>query len=142
MNLLERAIQIALEAHAGQKDKNGRDPYVLHPLRVMGRMKTEESRIVAALHDVVEDSPWTLEMLRAEGFSEAIVHAVDCLTKREGEDYEQFVKRAAGDPIARVVKLGDLADNKDINRLDELTAKDLDRLNKYKRAENILGQKA
>src|SRR5205823_11086434 len=102
MSTLERAIAIAAEAHTGQLDKAGA-PYVLHPLRVMLRMKTEEERIAAALHDVVEDSDWSLVALRDEGFSEAIVRAVDSVTRRSGESYEEFVSRAGLDPIGRRV---------------------------------------
>lgn len=130
---LERAISLAVEAHRSQKDRNGA-PYILHPLRVMSRVQTTEQKIVAMLHDVVEDTPWTLNALRAEGFSEPVVRAVDCLTRREGEDYFDFVQRSKSDPIARVVKLADLEDNMDVNRLTQVTDQDVERLNRYKRA--------
>ena len=119
---LERAIAIAAEAHAGQKDKVGA-AYILHSLRVMMKMETEEARIAAVLHDVVEDSEWSLDDLRKKGFSEKVLHAVDCLTRRDedGEDYFDYVKRAGSDPIARKVKLADLADNSDLKRLGPLT---------------------
>ncbi len=129
--LLQRAIEIAVEAHAGQQGRDG-SPYVLHPLRMMGQMSDDESRMVAALHDVVEDNPaWTLERLRAEGFPAAVVDAVDHLTRREGEDYADFVRRAAAHPLARRVKLADLRDNMDITRLPTLEEKDLKRLQRY-----------
>jgi (p)ppGpp synthase/HD superfamily hydrolase len=133
MATIERAIALAAKAHEGQVDKAGA-PYILHPLRVMLRVKTTEERIAAVLHDVVEDTPVTLEMLRAEGFSEAVVNAVGALTKREGEDYAAFVRRAASDPIARNVKLADLADNSDLSRIAAPTAKDYERIEKYKKA--------
>ena len=91
MSTLERAIGIACEAHAGQFDKGG-EPYILHPLRLMLRMATEAERITAVLHDVVEDSQFTIEDLIAEGFAREIVNAVAALSKREGEDYIQFVR--------------------------------------------------
>ena len=135
MNPLESAIAIAVRAHAGQLDKSGQ-PYILHPLRVMLRCQTDEQRIVAILHDVIEDTSVTVEELRNQGFSEAILAALACVTKREGEGYEQFVERAAANPIARQVKLADLEDNMDLRRLGAVTigAKETDRLNRYIRA--------
>lgn len=133
MATLERAVQIAAQAHEGQKDKAGH-PYLLHPLRMMLRMESDAARIAAVLHDVVEDSEWTLDRLRAEGFSEEVLEAVDCLTHREGESYEAFVKRVQPNAIARRVKLADLEDNMNLKRLSEVTSKDLARLEKYHRA--------
>jgi len=129
-DLLERAIAIAVEAHAGQKDKNG-DPYVLHPLRMMCRVQSASERVVAVLHDVVEDTHWTFKDLKKEGFSDQIVKALDCLTKRDGEEYEQFVRRAASNKLARRVKLEDLKDNMDVRRFKEVTNKEKDKLQKY-----------
>ena len=118
MATLERAIAIAAEAHAGQRDKAGA-PYILHPLRVMLRLGDPVDRIVAVLHDVVEDAPaWPLERLRAEGFSEEVLEAVERLTKRPGEDYEESIERAGAHPIARRVKVADLEDNMDLARLE------------------------
>lgn len=139
---LERAIEIALMAHAGQTDKAGA-PYVLHPLRVMLAQATEEARIAAVLHDVVEDGDgWTLDGLRAEGFAPDVVAAVDHLTKREEEkdDYLAFVRRAAGNPIARRVKLADIQDNLDVTRLPRVTDRDMARLNRYLEALEWLKQ--
>jgi (p)ppGpp synthase/HD superfamily hydrolase len=133
MSTLERAIQIAAEAHAGQVDKAGA-PYILHPLRVMFRVESYEERIVAVLHDVVEDSRWTLDDLRAEGFSDAVVNSVDALTRRTDESYMEFVRRAGRDPAGRRVKLADLADNSDISRLSSPTDADVARLERYRRA--------
>ncbi|MBN1659339.1 MAG: HD domain-containing protein [Anaerolineae bacterium] len=138
MGTLDRAILIAAQAHLGQVDKVG-EPYVLHPLRVMMAVEGETEQTVAALHDVVEDSTeWTLERLRGEGFSEEVVEAVDHLTRREGETYEAFVERAAGNPIARRVKLADLADNMDIRRLRVLGEKEVERLRRYHAAWRVL----
>lgn len=110
---LERALEIAAEAHAGQSQKDGR-PYIGHPLRVMlpfVQVGDEERAIVAALHDVVGKSDWSLARLRAEGFSEAIMEAVDAMTRRDGEDYVPFVQRAGENALARPVKEADLRDN-------------------------------
>lgn len=133
MSTLERAIAIAAEAHAGQGDKGG-NPYVLHPLRVMLQLTDPAERIAAVLHDVVEDTPWTLDALRAEGFAPEIVAAVDALTKREGEPYEQYVARAGRHPIARAVKLADLADNLELSRIAAPSERDEARIERYRRA--------
>ncbi len=140
MSTLERAIVIAAKAHAGQKDKGGQT-YILHPLRLMLQMRTEDERMAAVLHDVVEDSDWTLEQLRSEGFSEAVGQAVDALTERKGESYEAFVQRAVGNPIARVVKIADIRDNMDLSRIPNPSEKDHERLDKYRRALAILEEK-
>jgi (p)ppGpp synthase/HD superfamily hydrolase len=133
MATIERAVEIAAQAHRGQLDKSGK-PYLLHPLRLMLRMEDETEMIAAILHDVVEDSPWTLEGLRAEGFSDTALQAVDCLTHREHESYEVYVKRVKSNPIARRVKLADLEDNMNLRRLNKVTNSDLSRLEKYHRA--------
>ena len=130
MSLLEKAISIAVEAHRGQKDKVGA-PYILHPLSVMGRVEGETEKIVAVLHDVVEDTEWTFEDLKREGFTDVILQAVKCLTRNEEESYEDFVKRAASNPVALRVKLADLEDNMDFRRLALVTQKDVERVTKY-----------
>jgi len=132
---LAKAIRIAAVAHENQVDRAGA-PYILHPLRVMARVRGEEEQIAAALHDVVEDSDWTLDMLREEGFSEAVVEAVDALSRRIGADgkkekYTDFVRRACKSPIARKVKEADLLDNMDFSRLPEIGPADLKRMTKY-----------
>ena len=133
MSTLERAIEIAASAHAGTVDKAGQ-PYVLHPLRIMLRMPSATTRIAAVLHDVVEDTPWTLEQLAEEGFSEIILAAVEALTIRPGEDYMDFVRRAASNPDARAVKIADVEDNMDLSRIAEPTEKDLARIERYREA--------
>ena len=130
---LERAIAIAATAHAGQLDKGGA-PYILHPLKVMLRMSSLEERIVAVLHDVVEDCGISLEDLRKEGFSEAVLSAIEAVTKVPGESYEDFVERAAQNPIGRVVKLADLEENSDLSRIASPSWEDLERIEKYRRA--------
>ena len=130
---LERAIAIAAAAHAGQLDKGGA-PYILHPLKVMLRMTTLEERIVAVLHDVVEDCEISLDDLRKEGFSEVVLSAIESVTKVPGESYEDFVERAAQNPIGRVVKLADLEENSDLSRIASPSWDDLERVEKYRRA--------
>ncbi len=136
---LEDAIALALEAHRGQRDKAGQT-YVLHPLRVMMRLENETERMVAVLHDVVEDSPWTLERLREAGYPEEVLGALDRLTKREGETYETFIERVLPHPLARRVKLADLEDNMDVRRLPVVTEKDARRLARYRAAWERLKQ--
>ncbi len=131
--MLEKAIRLAVEAHSGQLDKGGA-PYIIHPLRMMMTMGTAVEKIVAVLHDVVEDTGWTLEALLHEGFSEEVVEAVACVTRQEDESYEAFIERAAQHPIARRVKLADLEDNMDVRRIDSLTEKDQSRLVRYQKA--------
>ncbi|MFJ2280110.1 HD domain-containing protein [Pseudomonas sp. NPDC087803] len=130
---LERAIAIAATAHAGQVDKGGA-PYILHPLKVMLRMTTLEERIVAVLHDVVEDCGISLDDLRKEGFNEDVLRAIESVTKVPGESYEDFVERAAQNPIGRVVKLADLEENSDLSRIASPSWEDLERVEKYRRA--------
>ena len=136
---LDRAIAIAAEAHTGQKDKAGIS-YILHPIRLMIQMDSEEAMIAAVLHDVVEDSVWTLDDLRREGFSDEVLNAVDCLPHREGEgeDYWDYIKRAGSDPIAIKVKLADLLDNLNPNRLDKVTEEDEKRFERYRKAQKML----
>lgn len=133
LELLEKAIGIAVTAHRGQKDKNGA-PYILHVLRVTARVETVKEKIVAVLHDVVEDTDWTFERLIAGGFSAELVEAIDALTKREGEDYEDFVKRSASNPLACRVKIADLEDNMDVRRMEDVSEKEAKQLRKYLKA--------
>ena len=130
---LEDAIALAVQAHRGQRDKAGQT-YILHPLRVMMRLEGECERMTAVLHDVVEDSDWTLERLRELGYPEEVLGALECLTKREGETYEAFIERVAPNPLARRVKLADLEDNMDVRRLPDVTPKDAARLARYRAA--------
>lgn len=133
MSTLERAIAIAAKAHEGQIDKAGA-PYILHPLRVMLRVATNEERITAVLHDVVEDCGVSLEALRAGGFSGIVIDAIDSVTMRPEGPYETFVRRAASNPIGRRVKLADLEDNSDLSRIAKPTPRDHERIAKYRRA--------
>ena len=132
--ILDRAKAIATSAHEGQVDKAGK-PYIEHPMRVMNMGKTVEEKIAGVLHDVVEDSDWTFEMLEKEGIPKDVLDALRCVTKlSEDEDYDHFIERVKNNPLAVKVKINDLKDNMDITRLGEVTEKDLTRLNKYIRA--------
>ena len=137
MSTLERAIAIAAQAHAGQTDKAG-EPYILHPLRLMLAMETGLERIVAVLHDVVEDSGITLEKLRAEGFAEEAVAAIDALTKRDGESKMDAAARAKGNALALRVKLADNADNQDMILTSDPTEADVARIEEYRRIRAFL----
>lgn len=138
MSTLERAIEIATEAHAGQMDKGGAD-YIGHPLRVMAAVEGTSAKIVAVLHDVVEDCPsWSLGRLRDEGFSEEILQALDSVTKRAQESYPDFIQRCARNVTGRLVKLADLSDNSDVSRLKALGPEDYARLDRYDKAIAIL----
>ena len=134
MSTLERAIEIASQAHQGQFDKAGND-YIGHPLRVMEMGVTPDEKITGVLHDIVEDTPWTFEMLEAEGFSPEVITALKCLTKTsENENYDDFIERVRKNPLATAVKINDLTDNMDIRRLPYLSDKDVKRLKKYLKA--------
>ena len=130
---LDRAIELAKQHHEGQTDKAGK-PYIDHPLRVMNQVESEEEKIVAVLHDIVEDTDISLDDLRSEGFSEEVVSAVECLTKQDGENYDSYIERISFNPLAVKIKLADLEDNSDLTRLPEVTDKDLERIEKYDKA--------
>ena len=131
--LYDKALQIAIRAHKGQKDKAGHD-YILHPIRVSERCDDPRAKIVALLHDTIEDTDVTADYLREEGFTEEIVEALLAVTHSEGEEYDDYVRRAAQNELGRMVKRADLEDNMDIRRLPELTDRDVERLRKYLRA--------
>lgn len=133
MHPLESAIRMALDAHAGQRDKAGQ-PYILHPLRVMQRCDTDTLRIIAVLHDVIEDSAVTLDDLERLGFALEVRDALQCLTKHRGEDYDAFIERVLANPLAARVKEADLLDNMDRSRLAAFTEEDEARMAKYARA--------
>lgn len=138
MSTVERALAIAREAHHGQVDKAGA-PYLGHPVRVAQACVSADAKMVALLHDVVEDCDgWSFERLRAEGFSETVIAGIESVTKRDGEAYDDFVRRAAGNALGREVKLADMADNMDLSRIAQPTQKDIDRIAKYRRATALL----
>ena len=131
--MLNKAIEIANRAHMGQVDKAG-EPYILHPLRVMMTQVNEIERICAVLHDVIEDSNVTFDDLRGEGFSEEIIEVLNCITKRPGESYDDFIDRILDNETACRVKLADLCDNMNISRIKNPTEKDKERIKKYRDA--------
>lgn len=135
--LLDKAAVICVTKHAGQRDKMGY-AYFQHPMRVAMRCRTDEEKMVALLHDTIEDTDVTAEYLLAEGFPQSVVDGILSVTKREGESYEDFVARAKQNPLGRVVKLHDLEDNLDIFRLTTLDADMTARYNKYLAARRFL----
>ncbi|MBN1965898.1 MAG: HD domain-containing protein [Anaerolineae bacterium] len=138
MATLADAIRLAVTAHDGQTQIDGR-PYVLHPLHMMFMLEgDEDAMIVAVLHDVVEDTPVTLDDLRADGYAEHIIAAVEHVTRRDDESYEKFIARIKPHPLARKVKLADLRDNMDVLRLPEIRERDVERLRRYRAAWDVL----
>lgn len=137
MSNIERAIEIASSAHAGQRDKASQ-PYIFHPLRVMLRVSGEFEQMAAALHDVVEDTSVTIERLEQEGFPAEVLRAINALTKLHGETRLDAAIRAAADPIARAVKLADNAENMDLSRIPNPTDKDYARCREYEEVRAIL----
>jgi len=140
-HLLEKAIELATTHHRGQVDKGG-NAYILHPLAVMMRVKTTEEKIVAVLHDIIEDTPVTLDELRQHLFPEHIILAIDTLTKRKKESYDKYIWRIKNNPIALVVKLADLEENLDLTRIPSPTEKDLERVKKYYLVKKYLTNKS
>jgi len=136
-HLVEKAIQIATRAHAGQVDKAGH-PYIFHPLRLMATMDDEHEKMAAILHDVIEDTTVSLEDLNREGFPPAVVAAVDALTKRNGESRLEAAARALKNPIARLVKLADVKDNMNLSRINAPSEKDYARLQEYEQVRTYL----
>ena len=139
MLLYQQALAIAKDAHKGQVDKAGVD-YIQHPLFVASLVEGELAKTVALLHDVVEDSDWTLEDLRKEGLPEEVVQAVGILTKKRNENYEEYILRVKQNPLARQVKLADLQHNSDLSRLTTVTEIDRKRAAKYRQAIAFLSE--
>ena len=133
MDVIEKSLKIALRAYAGQRDKAGK-AYILHPIRIMLQMDSDYEMAVALLHDVVEDSNCSGSDLLAEGIPPDVVDAVLALSKRDGETYDQFIDRVAGNALAVKVKLADIEDNINVLRLDSVGDKDLERVAKYHKA--------
>lgn len=133
MSTLEKAIAIAAQAHAGQTDKGG-NPYILHPLRVMMKLQTNEERIAAVFHDLFEDTTVTPQDLEEKSFTREIIDAVHALTKNKDESYDEFIARAKNNSIARNVKIADIEDNMDLSRIPDPAEKDYARVERYRRA--------
>lgn len=130
MRLLDKAVQLASRAHQGKVDRYGA-PSLFHSYRVMERMQGETEAVIAILHDTVEDTDLTLETLRDEGFPGEIVHAVDSLSRRDGESYTEYMERVRENPLAVRVKIADLEDNMDLRRYPEISGEDVERLRRY-----------
>lgn len=137
MNTLEKSLQIAIQAYTGQKDKAGKT-YILHPLRIMAKMSTENEMAVALLHDVIEDSDISAHDLLNEGIPQNIVEAVVLLTRNSDENYSDFILKLANNPLAAKIKKADIEDNINILRLNKLGSSDFDRIRKYHEAWKIL----
>lgn len=134
---IDKALEIASAAHAGQVDKAG-EPYINHPIAVAAMVEGESAKIVALLHDVVEDTDLTFEDLRQHGISDECLDALERLTHRWGDSYSKYIDGIKGNRLARVVKLADLKHNSDLSRIANPTKKDLKRVEKYKKAIAIL----
>lgn len=137
MATLEQAISLAAKQHEGQVDK-ANAPYILHPLRVMLNVPTIEHKIVAVLHDILEDTETTIEDLYQFGFQEHIIDAIVALTKKQGETRLEAAQQARQNPIAHVVKLADINDNMDLSRIQSPTIKDFERLKEYQQVRDLL----
>lgn len=127
-------LEFAVKVHKKQTDRHG-NPFILHSLSVMIKMNTENERIIALLHDVVENTHWTLDQVKNKlGLTENIVQALDCLTRRENESYEDMIRRVIENDLAIKVKTADLENNMDIKRIQnvsDLKQSDLDRFQQY-----------
>ena len=134
---IKKALEIAFDAHKDQVDKAGL-PYIYHPFYLATQMETEDSIIVALLHDVVEDSHYTFEEIESYGFSPSIISALRLLTHEDSEDYIAYIHRVKENELARIVKLADLKHNSDVSRLSHMDDKARERLNRYVESIKIL----
>lgn len=135
----KKTIKLCFEAHRNQTDKSGL-PYVFHPFHVAEQMPNEETTIVALLHDVIEDTSYTIDDLRKMGFSEEVLDALDLMTHDKNVPYMEYVAKISENEIARTVKLADLRHNSDLTRLDEIDDKARNRIEKYKAAIRLLSE--
>jgi len=131
--MLEKAIQLAVKYHSGQVDKAG-SPYIMHLIRVMMKGQTELEKICGILHDIVEDTDFTFDALKKEGFTNEVIDVIRCVTKIDNEIYDDFISRILENPTAVKVKINDLEDNMNLDRLNVITSKDTERLKKYNKA--------
>ena len=136
-DLTKKALKFCFEAHKDQQDKSGL-PYVFHPFHLAEQMDTEETVCVALLHDVVEDTDYTLEDLIAMGFPKPVTEALALMTHDENVPYLDYVSKLKDNPVARQVKLADLKHNSDLTRLDSVDEKALERVEKYRKAMELL----
>ncbi len=131
--MFEKALEIALKYHKGQTKNGTGEEFILHVLRVMTKMDTNEERIAALLHDVIEKSNCTLDELKKLGFSNKTINTIDALSKRKGEDYGDYISRVKKDPAAVKVKIADLVDNMDIRNVKDITSIDIEKMNRRKK---------
>ena len=135
--ITKKALKLCFEAHKEQVDKSGM-PYVFHPFHLAEQMQTEEATVVALLHDVVEDTDYTIDDLTSMGFGKTITDAIALLTHADGVAYMDYVRKIKNNPIAKAVKLADLKHNSDLTRLDVVDEKALNRKEKYSKAIKLL----
>lgn len=133
----KKALKLMFTAHKDQVDKSGL-PYVFHPYHLAERMEEENAVVVALLHDLIEDTDYTLENLREMGFSEEVCEAIGVMTHQKGVSYFDYIRKIKQNPLATKVKLADLKHNSDLSRLDGVTGKDRERIEKYKKAMEML----
>ena len=136
-SLTKKAMKLCFAAHKEQTDKSGL-PYVFHPFHLAEQMTDEKSTVVALLHDVVEDTPYTLEDLRTMGFPDDVLEAIALMTHAKGVPYLDYVAALRDNPLAKRVKLADLRHNSDLTRLDVVDEKALARVEKYRKAIALL----
>ena len=136
-DMTKKAIRLAFEAHAGQYDKSGL-PYILHPIHLAEQMTDELSTVCAVLHDVVEDTSWTLAELEQEGFPEEVIQVIRLLTHCPSLSYLEYIRQLSSNPTARKVKLADLRHNSDLSRLETVDQNALNRVEKYRQAIRFL----
>ncbi len=135
----KKALKLCFEAHKNQTDKSSL-PYVFHPFHVAEQMTDEKTTIVALLHDVIEDTSYTLQDLRNLGFDEDVLGALELMTHDKNVPYMDYVAKIKGNAIAKTVKLADLSHNSDLTRLDEINEAALNRVEKYKAAIKLLSE--
>ena len=133
------ALKLCFEAHKNQTDKSGM-PYVFHPFHLAEQMKDEETTIAALLHDVIEDTDYTIADLEQMGFSPDVLEALKLLTHNDDTPYMEYVAKIKDNPIAKAVKLADLEHNSDLSRLDTIDEKALKRKKKYSQAIRLLNE--
>ena len=135
--LTKKALKLCFEAHKNQTDKTGL-PYVFHPFHLAEQMTDEYTTVTALLHDVVEDTDYTLNDLKEMGYPDEVIQALSLLTHDDGSEYMEYVKRLKSNPIARAVKLADLKHNSDLSRYDTIDNQAIKRTAKYQQAIEIL----
>ena len=135
--MTKKALKLCFEAHKEQIDKSGM-PYVFHPFHLAEQMQDEESTVVALLHDVIEDTDYTLDDLRKVGFDDSVLAAINLMTHEDGVPYMDYVEQIKTNPIAKTAKLADLRHNSDMTRLEVVTPRDQERAEKYLAAIKLL----